>query len=85
MRYKLFHQVPADIINVRAERVYYSWEPLRGTEQQDLCQVDKFEIDGCLCDLNVGMYFCLNDVTHSRSGRSFNVGKKEGFLSNEAN
>jgi len=79
-----------DIINVRfhfvrSERVHYSWKPLRGREQEDLCLLNKCgrseseQIDGCLCNLNVGIYFCLNNVTVVLS-QSFHVGKKGGLV-----
>jgi len=79
-----------DIINVRfhfvrAERVHYSWKPLRGREQQELCLLNKCgrsesgQIDGCLCDLNVGIYFCLNNVT-AVLWHSFHIGKKGGLI-----
>jgi len=72
-------------------RVHYSWKPLRGREQEDLCLLNKWcagrsesrHIDGYLCDLNVGIYLCLNNVTSVLS-HSFHVGKKD-FMSNEAN
>jgi len=70
---------------VRAERVHYIWKSLCGREQQDLCLLNKCcrsesgQIDGCLCDLNAGIYFCLNNVT-AVLWHSFHVGKKGGLI-----